>query len=544
MKENNKHIDELFKSKLDQRTFDVPEAFVNDLTQRLDHQQKQRAYKKWYLGGILGLLCILTLGAVFYFLSTEKIAIALPRQVLSQNNTPSETENSKDTKVIRSQGVDSKSQSMNQQSTKTAPQSTSDSEYNANPTTFSLGQNTSDQKNKAFAETSTSIPSNSKSTSGSKVTPPKDSKSQSQSSESKQHLKQESNSNAGRKESANPVADSNKKESTSTNNSKPNPSQSQDSGKENNASEQASGKDQNDNTKGLSSEADSDNSNISFHITPSGDSIRIKDSVIIRDSVVIRDSIVIKDSIRFIDSVQQSSDHNSKFSIDVQLFAGGGFVSPSYKPENTLANESEKGIGVMRTGLYANFNYKNIRADLGIQYQKTGEKFDYTTTDVYTYQSVVLVGYDTIPIYDTMGNVIGNQTTPILDSVTYSESMTSESSTKNQYNWVTIPLHFGYQFNIKNWSITPKAGVAFHFGVANEPGKYYNPVTSNLETTPTRKFTMSYSFQLEIRKTFSHFHVFISPYYNGMFLPTHQAADFKRTYSSWGGQIGIGVPIK
>lgn len=225
--------------------------------------------------------------------------------------------------------------------------------------------------------------------------------------------------------------------------------------------------------------------------------------------------------------------------MELQLFGGYEFSKPIYKPKNFISSDQEQGVGNINTGILFNVYYKNITAGTGVEYQTTGEKYSYTTITSSSYDSIV-ISYDSVPIFDTSGNQVGVQVNTTTDTINIPTSSQSTVEGKNKYNWVNIPIRFGYRFNINSWAIIPRVGLNFIFGVANDNSDYFNPTLNDIENIPTNTFAMSYHFELEIRKSFNQVHIFLKPHFNGMFTPTHETSSYIRRYSSFGGQVGIG----
>jgi hypothetical protein len=276
---------------------------------------------------------------------------------------------------------------------------------------------------------------------------------------------------------------------------------------------------------------------------------------VIRDSVVIRDSIVIKDSIRFIDETKINAKNpirvESRF--ELQAYVGVISVRPSIQsPFQTYSDylkSSEQNTTSLDFGFALNTYYLGWTIGTGLKYYQFGEKTNYTTTKTNLtgsqVDSTTIVTY-----YDSLGNVwTSSSNLPIADSVytiqmdttNYYDTISKSNNWVNSYSRVVIPLNFGYQFKFKSWAFTPRIGLNLEFATNRQKGLYANSKMEGIMEVDTRKFGVSYQLQLEIRRNFGQWHVFVNPYYRNHVGDFINTTDLQRKYSSFGANLGVGV---
>lgn len=235
---------------------------------------------------------------------------------------------------------------------------------------------------------------------------------------------------------------------------------------------------------------------------------------------------------------------------EITLFAGLGGNSIQDSPKNSeyLAKikESQTSILAPSFGINANFSYKKFTFGSGINYEQTGEKFnvDIKSAELKdsTYSEFI---QDTIWVQDSIGNWIPvPHDTTIYHTVQYTDSVWASKSFQNRYSWISIPLHFGYRFEWGNYELIPRIGAVFNFGIASGAGTYPNTSFNNTNRYPPARFTVSYLIQLEARRNFDRWFVFINPYFRSMINPAVSGDVIRRRYSSWGMQFGIGLNLK
>jgi hypothetical protein len=234
---------------------------------------------------------------------------------------------------------------------------------------------------------------------------------------------------------------------------------------------------------------------------------------------------------------------------EMLLFAGLGGNSIQDSPKNSeyLAkiNQNRTSILAPSFGVNANLSYKKFTFGTGINYMQTGEKFKVdiasTVAKDSTYSEMI---QDTVWVQDTSGVWIPIlHDTTIFHTVQYMDSTWMSRSVLNRYSWISIPLHFGYRFELGDYELIPRIGAVFNFGIAQGRGTYPNASFSDIQKYRPAKFTVSYLIQFEARRNFDKWFVFINPYFQSMINPSVSGDVIRRRYTSWGMQFGVGLKL-
>lgn len=277
----------------------------------------------------------------------------------------------------------------------------------------------------------------------------------------------------------------------------------------------------------------------------------IRDSVVIRDSIIFRDSLITKEATE--DDTPGIKPNNSNKNWELQAF--GGFMSVRPTVVNPFLSDTGQSIGNTPNLMTPNFGFalsmyhKNFRFGTGAEYYHFGEDFDYTTIKTTSVFDTIVFGIDTV-IIDSLGqpwtpssslppfDTITQQT---MDSTFINDTTTASSKGNNVYSRFVIPLSFGYQFNVNDWSFTPRVGLNFEFTTAYRKGLYTNALNEEILEIDQRKFGLSYRLQFEIRRNFERFHLYVNPYYQNNIGYVIDTPDLKRKYGGFGAQFGVGV---
>lgn len=267
------------------------------------------------------------------------------------------------------------------------------------------------------------------------------------------------------------------------------------------------------------------------------------------DSIQQSDSSCIEEEARLSKDEITSKPPVNNWKKEVQLFAGlgGNGIHDTPKNSDYLAKikENQHSILAPSFGVNANLSYKQFTFGSGVNYAQTGEKFkvDIKSTELKdsTYSEFV---QDTVWVQDSIGNWIPTiHDTTIYHTVQYMDSAWVSQSFQNRYSWISIPLHFGYRFELGDYELIPRLGAVFNFGITQGMGRYPNTSFNNTNRYKPVKFNVSYLIELEARRNFDKWFVFINPYFRSMINPGVSGDVIRRRYSSWGIQFGVGLKL-
>jgi hypothetical protein len=272
-----------------------------------------------------------------------------------------------------------------------------------------------------------------------------------------------------------------------------------------------------------------------------------KELVVIRDSIVIRDSVRIRDSIviRTVQSDNASLSHNSPWKVELQIGAGFTGTSIAVKTNDleyqNFLNSSEKILFSPTLGFSANVFYNNWTAGLGAYYTQDGERTNYDLAKVIQSDSVFVDYY----LQDSVWNPNSQQwdlvETPVYDTITVSDTISGLYADGNRYNWISVPLVFGYSFVAGKWNIIPRLGVTAEFGLSNRAGTYLKLNQTDFALVFPAKFRLGYTLQVEFRRNINNWYVFANPYYRSGFVPNLRTEYMDRRYHNWGVLFGLGI---
>lgn len=283
----------------------------------------------------------------------------------------------------------------------------------------------------------------------------------------------------------------------------------------------------------------SDNAmNLGSSVFNNEDSVIVRDSVVIRDSVVVRDSIVIRDSVVVRDSVRVLDGDGHKF--ELKMFGGLSRVNSRIVNQPAIYEINDENIISPEFGLAFNYLKNKVQMGIGLRYYQYGERTKYPILTSNSYDSTFVSYYNDTVVFDSIGNP-DTLSIAVFDSTQITTSTSESTISDNYYSKIAIPLSFGYRFKYKSWTFIPQAGLNFELAVGKRMPVYPNSSYTIAQEATLRKLTIAYQLQLEIRKDFSNWFVFGSPFYRGSMSTLIEDSFVERRYNAVGGVVGIGV---
>lgn len=534
MKEEKDHIDDFFKERSEQGSFEVPDSFLDDINSKLDvlDQKKKRR------GGFFWLWTLIPIGLIMmYVLWPEDIEINKTKSIVSLENQETNAEGA---------SMDS----MDEQKSESIL--ISDSLTEENNTQEKPLNDTENRSAEELKSLKNVLQADAK-----KIDMLADENTPLWLKEEikKQEVFNSSNSN-NESEIVPPeveemaIADSNPEKNIETRNSNINATENAEiEGSETDFSidENVNNVVVNVDSLGNSESEDSIINNEAFEI----DSVQI-------DS--LSTDIEEQDSTLNVEEVEPSEmmlaggnrEKEDKINHEIQLYGGllnsSSNLNLSSDSSTFPMNTSESNLWSSSFGIMYRAKIKQFDLGAGLSWMKTGEKVNYSTdiaqyTDV---DSVIFIAWQVDSIYNQNTQTWTVDSIPQFDTTTTTEIITDTIlyNNINKYTWISIPLRFGYRFDIKKFSIIPRVGIDLSFVMGSNIGTYAEQYNQGLVQKSPSQFVLSYALQLEIRRNFERWHVFVNPYFRSNVTPVISSAIQTRRYNSWGINAGIGFKLK
>lgn len=558
MSKEDKHIDNLFKEKLDGRSFDGPPAdFLADLNQRLD--AKPVVSKSWIWMIFLNFFIIgLFIANATIAFSTTKTAKAEPQIEKNEQYTAKE-------ESFKSENSQSKSTSINADDAQT-DNSTENGSLNSTKVK-SKGLETNQVNQSSTEANRVEKNQNNNKRTDSNAQGDTGRKSESAKTTKNKNSKDSSTKNSsGNKKVSNTSADSRNKKASNTSTDSRNKVSSQASKKVN-----YSGSSQNDKSVAGNKTTEANKDKTETEKTTSnkeGVSINGTESIspYVNYSAIYAtqfdeidrkiktndfpefpspwNELVAEDNSKPVEKSPKKEDDAHKRMFELQL--QGGATQWSFKTLGTNDNyvndidQSGTPKWTPNFGLAFNVNFNNISIGTGLDYAKFKTENLFEFGEVSTYDSTYIAGYNETVIYDTNGFPIDTTFTPYYDSTTVTDTTFNTSSITNEYEWIQIPLHIGYRFNLNKWAVIPRVGMNIGIGIRQSSGQYPTEAYDNLQTLSPVKWNLNLHTSLEVRREFGKWHAFGKFNYQRNLTPTIDNALFERKYNGTGFNFGVG----
>lgn len=236
----------------------------------------------------------------------------------------------------------------------------------------------------------------------------------------------------------------------------------------------------------------------------------------------------------------------ANWEFDAQLYGGAMVTTSKFNPAFDGTNASDftynKPISPAY-GVRANVFYKNISASLGAEYNKTSDNISFITSK---YEQLgidsTFLGFELDTIWTQWPDSLTFVTieVPIYDTTAIIGTIDTQNKIKNSYSWISIPVSFGYRFNVGSWAVIPAVGINLNFGVASNSGEYPAGITTKAKYDAV-KFNTDIRIQTEVRKVFGNYYVFATPYFRKNLQPVISNPNLRINQSNWGLNVGAGI---
>ncbi|MDG1734446.1 MAG: hypothetical protein P8H94_01230 [Crocinitomicaceae bacterium] len=534
MKEEKDHIDDFFKERSEQSSFEVPDSFLNDINSKLDvlDQKKKRR------GGFFWLWTLIPIGLIMmYVLWPEDIEINKTKSIVSLENQETNAEG-----ALMDSMDEQKSESILISDSLTEENITQEKPLNDT-------ENRSAEKLKSLKNV---LQADAK-----KIDMLADENTPLWLKEEikKQEVFNSSNSN-NESEIVPPeveemaIADSNPEKNIETRNSNINATE--------NAEIEGSETD---------FAIDENVNNVVVSVDSLGNS-ESEDSIINNEAFEI-DSVQIdslptetedQDSTLNVEEVDPSEtmlaggnrEKGDKINHEIQLYGGVLNSSSNLILSNDSStfpmNTMESNLWSASFGVMYRAKIKQLDLGAGLSWMKTGEKANYgtNTLEMAEVDSLIFIGWQTDSVFNQNTETWSIDSIPLYDTTTVT-TYTNGSifyNTANKYTWISIPLRFGYRIDVNEFSFIPRVGIDLSFATGSNTGTYAEIINEGLTQNSSSRFILSYALQLEVRRSFDRWHVFVNPYFRTNVTPVISSAIQIRRYNSWGINAGIGFKLK
>jgi len=515
VKEEKDHIDDIFKERSEQQSFDIPESFLEDINKKLDVLDE----KKRRRGGLWWLLLISAVVVGGFFIWPDQ------NEDINTHFT-NETKNSGDTKGQENHtGIDSNN--INEQNTSSEPALIGQEEQ-LNPSLSSPVI--------SGAKRGSNTPNSTRDVEGAMGNP------ENSSEMSDARNEHETSSNTTRTDNI---------EITENNEMGPNTINKENTHKEvqneENADELSTNTDSENitNTEPMnethSSQIDTvlegDETNQTLEADTTAKEIEEKD-------IASADSTLKVDSTSSLPVEKNSNQRSHEIQIFGSLMASYSKLSLAGLPDEFSMSQMENPLRTSpQFGVAYNFNFNNYTVGTGLLYQQSGESVDYVTNTIETQDTISFVGFYYDTVYNPNTQSWDTIEVAIYDTISVDVNIGQSFIGKNRYNWISIPLNFGYRMHAGNFTFIPRFGASFDFGIGKNKGIYAELIDQGLIEHQANRVVISYSIQCEIRRNFERFHVFVNPYFRSNLTPVISTDVQIRKYNSWGINAGVGISL-
>lgn len=297
------------------------------------------------------------------------------------------------------------------------------------------------------------------------------------------------------------------------------------------------------------------------------DLIKKTSDSLVQDSVLNNpDSLLIQIS-EFYDSIKPERKWSLSFSIGSNLIMKKSSI---LNPNQGMSPAVNQSLSSAINNQIIDNNIFNIPVDLRINYKMNksfsissglstvsfGEKIDYNNIhesnmvyDSNFIDTICIIGTFHIPFYNwntgQTDTAIYNVTkdTTYWESENYEETTMNNYKVQNRYTYLNVPFMVGYEFSVRKFRFSLKAGGAIGFRISNSIGKYYNKNIQDLHPFEMKKTIFNIVATTSIGYQIKRFEIFLEPKYWLNVTNFTNSLDFDHKYHLFGGNIGISFKL-
>ena len=281
---------------------------------------------------------------------------------------------------------------------------------------------------------------------------------------------------------------------------------------------------------------------------------------LLKDSIQKVPDSLQNEMVELYDSMKVEKKFSISFSVGTNyIMKQNSILDPSQgiAPNPQYSQTLEDCIFSLPLDLRVNYNLNNkFSLSTGINTASFGEEIDYNHVrenymvyDSNFIDTVCSIGTFHIPYYDINTNQMDTAIYSLMMDTSYwiDESYEEESinnyNVQNRYTYLNIPFMVGYQFKIKNISIGLRAGGTVGFKINNAKGMYYNSNIQGLHSFRAKKTIYNIVTTASLGYQFKKIEMFIEPKYWFNLTNSILKLDIDHKYHLLGLNIGISLKI-
>lgn len=231
------------------------------------------------------------------------------------------------------------------------------------------------------------------------------------------------------------------------------------------------------------------------------------------------------------------------------LQTGGGltFSSPAVRgtnPSFTNSSEKEQGLWSPAVELGLSMQYGSFALGVNPLLTQIGERSTFDIVSPQIVDSVYQNGSTWQEVWNNQTMTWDSLLVPNYDTTQVTAMINESVMARNTFSRIQIPVNFGYAFGWRSWTFIPSAGIVFDVALNKKTGLFPNGSNSSLSTYTPSSFVFSYSLQAEVRRNFGQWNVFVRPRFTSMFKPIIETDNSSRKYNQWNVMMGIGYTLR